>query len=183
MMTLEVPRLELLDAYVAALRTGWSPNTGRNVSAEQLAQIAQDARAFMASFVWTPGSTITLDDGRVVPRLPGETRWIWDGEFCGSTNFRHVPGTEDLPPHVSGHVGYAVVPWKRRRGYARQALRGMLPLAAAAGLARIMVTCDDDNLASRRVIEACGGVSLGEPLVSAESARPKLRYWIATAGA
>ncbi len=168
MMTLEVPRLELLASYAAALRTGWLPNTGRDVSAEQLARVAQDAGAFVASMMWTPGSTITLEDGRV------------DGAFCGSINFRHLAGTEDLPPHVSGHVGYAVVPWKRRRGYASQALRGMLPLAAAVGLSRVMVTCDDDNLASRRVIEACGGVSLGGPLVSEDTARPKLRYWIAT---
>jgi predicted acetyltransferase len=180
MMTLEVPRLELLASYAAALRTGWLPNTGRDVSAEQLARVAQDAGAFVASMMWTPGSTITLEDGRVVERLPGETRWMWDGAFCGSINFRHLAGTEDLPPHVSGHVGYAVVPWKRRRGYASQALRGMLPLAAAVGLSRVMVTCDDDNLASRRVIEACGGVSLGGPLVSEDTARPKLRYWIAT---
>ena len=182
MMTLEVPRLELLDAYAAALRTGWSPSNARDVSGDQLARIAADPEAFVASFTWTPGATITVDEGRIVARLPDETRWIWDGDFCGSINFRHVPGTDDLPPHVSGHIGYAVVPGKRRRGYASQALRGMLPVAAGVGLTRVMVTCDDDNLPSRRVIEACGGVSLGEPLTSADSARPKLRYWIATAG-
>jgi predicted acetyltransferase len=180
MMTLEVPRLELLDAYAAALRTGWSPNTGRDVSAEQLARIAEDAEAFIASFTWTPGATITIDAGRVVDRLPGETRWIWDGEFCGSINLRYLPGTEELPPHVSGHIGYAVVPWKRRLGYASAALRGMLKRAATAGLARVMVTCDADNTASRGVIERCGGISLGEPVVSPEFPMPKRHYWIAT---
>src|SRR5258708_30664816 len=132
MMTLEGPHLALLDAYAGAVRPGWWRNTGRDVSAEQLARIAEDAEAFIASFTWTPGATITIDAGRVVDRLPGETRWIWDGGFCGSINLRYLPGTEELPPHVSGHIGYAVVPWKRRLGYASAALRGMLKRAATA---------------------------------------------------
>jgi predicted acetyltransferase len=41
---------------------------------------------------------------------------MWDGEFCGSIGLRWLPGTEELPPHCLGHIGYAVVPWKRRLG-------------------------------------------------------------------
>jgi predicted acetyltransferase len=180
MMTLEKPSLHLLDSYASALRTGWSPNTGRDVSAEQLEQIAQDSAAFIESFTWKPGMTITIDEGRVVDRLPGEVRWMWDGTFCGSINFRHIAGTEDLPAQVSGHIGYAVVPWMRRRGYASHALRDMLPIAAAVGLRRVMVTCDADNTASSGVIEGCGGISLGEPVATPEFPHPKRRYWIAT---
>ena len=68
-------------------------------------------------------------------RLPGFSRWIWDGEFCGSIGFRWQPGTEVLPPHCLGHIGYAVVPWKKRRGHATRALAAMLPLARAEGCA------------------------------------------------
>jgi len=35
---------------------------------------------------------------------------MWDGEFCGQIAFRWQPGTEALPPHCLGHVGYSVVP-------------------------------------------------------------------------
>jgi len=67
-------------------------------------------------------------------RLPGFSRWMWDGEFCGSIGFRWQPGTAVLPPHCLGHIGYAVVPWKKRRGHATRALAAMLPLARAEGL-------------------------------------------------
>ena len=49
---------------------------------------------------------------------------MWDGEFCGSIGFRWQPGTTDLPRHVLGHIGYSVVPWKRRLGYATRGARG-----------------------------------------------------------
>jgi predicted acetyltransferase len=86
---------------------------------------------------------------------------MWDGEFCGSIGFRWRPGTEELPPHVLGHVGYSVVPWKRRQGYATEAVRQLLPLAAAEGLRYVEITTDPDNVASQRVIEANGGVLVG----------------------
>ena len=67
---------------------------------------------------------------------------MWDGEFCGSIGFRWQPGTEVLPPHCLGHIGYAVVPWKKRRGHATRALAAMLPLARAEGLGYVELTTD-----------------------------------------
>lgn len=104
------------------------------------------------------GPAITLPNGSTVPRLPGYSMWMWDGQFCGSVGFRWQPGTTELPPYCLGHVGYSVVPWKRRRGYATRALHLLLPHARAEGLAHIELTTDVDNVASRRVIEANGGV-------------------------
>ena len=66
--------------------------------------------------------------------------------------------TEALPPTCLGHIGYSVVPWKRRLGYATAALREMLREFAAEGLRYAEITTDPDNIASRRVIEANGGV-------------------------
>jgi predicted acetyltransferase len=156
--SLVVPAREHLASYAAALETGWSPNTTRNVSGEQLASVRADPDAFLESLVPKPGDTITLPGGKVVERLPGSVRWMWDGEFAGSINFRHVPGTEALPEHVLGHIGYAVVPWKRRRGYASLALGMMLAVAREAGMARVEVCCDSENAISRRVIEGNGGM-------------------------
>ena len=102
-----------------------------------------------------------LPDGSRAPRLPGFHRWLWDscgaGAFCGSIGLRWQRGTAALPPHVLGHVGFSVVPWRRRRGHARRALALMLPEAAALLLPYIEITCDPDNAGSRRVIEANGG--------------------------
>jgi predicted acetyltransferase len=155
-LRLVAPAAEYLPGYEAALRQGWSPNNVRDVSAEQLAAIAADAAEFLAGFT-RAGGTIALGDGRVVPRLPGPVRWMWDGAFCGAISLRYVPGTEVLPEHVLGHIGYAVVPWKRRHGYATEALRLMLPLAVEAGLRHVDLTCDADNLPSQKVITANGG--------------------------
>jgi predicted acetyltransferase len=83
---------------------------------------------------------------------------MWDGEFCGVIGFRWQPGTTALPPHTLGHIGYSVVPWKRRRGYAKLALALMLERVGAEGLEHVEITCDLDNVASQRTILANGGV-------------------------
>jgi predicted acetyltransferase len=82
---------------------------------------------------------------------------MWDGEFCGAIGFRWQPGTSELPSYVLGHIGYSVVPWKRRRGYATLALRLLLEDVGKEGLDYVELTTDADNVASRRVIEANGG--------------------------
>lgn len=76
-----------------------------------------------------------------------------------------------------GHIGYGVVPAMRRRGLATDMLRQSLIVARALGVSRALLTCDDNNAASIRVIESCGGWldpqqphSSGEPLMR--------RYWI-----
>jgi predicted acetyltransferase len=161
-MRLVWPGLAYLPSYSDALRQGWSADNlrGKAAADDELAKIAQDAAAFVASLVdrEAHGAPITLPDGTVVPRLPGYRKWLWDGEFCGSIGLRWQDGTEELPPHCLGHIGYGVVPWKQGRGYATAALRQLLPEAKEIGLAYVEITTDPDNVASQRVIEANGGV-------------------------
>ena len=57
-----------------------------------------------------------------------------------------------------GHIGYAVVPWKQRRGHATKALGLLLPLAKAREQAWVELTTDPDNLPSQRVMLANGAV-------------------------
>jgi predicted acetyltransferase len=154
-----------LSSYCDALERGWSPDNLRPATGrEQLARIAADPDAFLASLVDLEGAgdPIKLPDGTTVPRLPGYHRWMWDGEFCGSIGFRWQPGTEALPPHCLGHIGYAVVPWKQRRGYATRALREVLQDARSRGLCYVEITTGVENLASQRVIEANGGTFVEE---------------------
>jgi predicted acetyltransferase len=150
-----------LPSYIAALERGWSANTMDDTAGRrELEQIRRDPTAFLDTLVDLDASAgpVVLPDGSTAERIPGYRRWIWDGEFCGSIGLRWQPGTEELPPHVLGHIGYAVVPWKRRQGYATEALRLLLPEAAARGLRYVEITTDTDNVASQRVIEANGGV-------------------------
>ena len=183
-MTLVWPAREYLDSYVGALRQGWDPDNLRETAQgeEQLTRIAADPDAFLASLVdrEAAGDPIVLPDGSKVPRLPGYVRWMWDGEFCGEIGFRWQPGTEALPPYCLGHIGYSVVPWKRGRGYATEAVREMLPQAAAEGLRYVEIMTAAGNDASRRVIEKNGG-TLVEEFVTLPSlgSRRELRFRIA----
>jgi predicted acetyltransferase len=183
-MKLVWPSAEYLPGYVYALEQGWSPeNTRPEARFELLERIAEDPTRFLSEQVDREAKAppITLPDGSQVARLPGYAQWMWDGEFCGAIEFRWQPGSHELPPHCLGHVGYAVVPWKRRRGYATQALRLFLPqVRQEGGLTYVEIVADEDNIPSQRVIEANGGV-LVERFIKSEiyGSKAGLRYRIA----
>jgi len=158
------PSQEYLPGYVTALERGWSPNNERpDAGFEELDQIGADPAGFLASMDDREGKgpPVKMPDGSTVPRLPGYRRWLWDGEFCGSIGLRWQPGTAALPAYCLGHIGYTVVPWKRRRGYATVALRLLLPEARALGLPYVELTTDAKNSISHQVIVANGGMLTG----------------------
>jgi tagatose 1,6-diphosphate aldolase len=55
-----------------------------------------------------------------------------------------------------GNVGYHVYPPARGHHYAERAVRLLLPLARRHGMPRLWITCNPDNLASRRTCERLG---------------------------
>lgn len=151
-MHLVRPSRDHLPGYIAALERGWSADNVRGAVAaqEELERIRSDPVAFLASMEdrEAKGPPVRLPDGSLVSRIPGFRRWLWDGEFAGSIGFRWQHGTAELPPHCLGHVGYAVVPWKQGRGYAKAALLELLPEARAVGLPYVEVITDPVNLPS-----------------------------------
>lgn len=187
-----------LGRYRAALERGWSPDNVRGAIAaqEQLAQIAADAEAFLALMddPEAKGAPVTLPDGTTRARIPSLRRWLWlgddddngsgsaGGDFAGTIGLRWTTDGSPLPPHVLGHIGYAVVPWHRRQGHATRALALMLDIARERGLAEVELTTDPDNLASQRVIEVNGG-RLVERFDKGEAYghAPGLRYLISLA--
>ncbi|MGA8575430.1 MAG: GNAT family N-acetyltransferase [Candidatus Cybelea sp.] len=173
---------EYLAAYADALERGWSPSTEHDEARfHELHAILHDPGTFLKRFDdrAAEAGPVRLPDGSLVPRLPGFRRWIWDGEFSGSIGLRWQSGTPELPPHCLGHIGYSVVPWKRRRGYATQALAQILPEARKEGLPYVEITTDLDNEASQRVILANGGVLIEEFSAGrAHGDSVKLRYRI-----
>jgi predicted acetyltransferase len=96
--------------------------------------------------------------------------WVDDDAFLGRLSIRHrlAPGRAGLR---NGHIGYEVRPSARRQGHATAMLAASLPYARRLGLPSVLLTCDDDNEASRRTIERNGGVP-DDPIDE------KLRYWI-----
>ena len=175
------PAAEHLPQYVAALEAGWSPDNIRRAvaAAEELGKIRTDPTAFLAQLddPAALGGPITLGDGRVVPRLPGYRRWMWDGELCGSIGFRYQPGASELPDYVLGHIGYGVVPWKRGQGVATTALALLLAAIKPLGLRYVYLTTDPDNGTSQRVIQRNGGVFVEEFEASAYG-KTELRWRI-----
>lgn len=181
---LVVPDLGRLPSYVEALARGYLPSNidGETVARRHTDAIARDAAGFVAGLtdVEVKGAPIVLPDGTTVPRLPGFTRWIVDGDaFCGQINLRWCRGSDALPEHVLGHVGYVVAPWRRREGHASRALALLLPIARGYGLGRVDLSTDPDNLASQKVILGNGGVLVGPYLKpAAYGAAPALLYRI-----
>jgi predicted acetyltransferase len=98
-----------------------------------------------------------------------------DGEVVGRVSVR-LELNEYLAAR-GGHIGYGVRPAFRRRGHATEILRQAVALAHDEGVDRILVVCDDDNLASVAVIERCGGV-LESVVVPEDGDVPFRRYWI-----
>src|SRR5262252_8711278 len=96
------------------------------------------------------------------------------GEIVGRTSIRFRLNA--FLAERGGHVGYGVLPQHRRRGYATEILRQSLIIARAAGVGRVLVTCDEDNIGSRAVIESCGGVL--DSMVTLDGEPPVLRFWI-----
>ena len=184
-LELVVPNENYLTSYLDALQRGWSPDNirGAEAAAEELAEIERDPARFIAQRAddrEAKGGPVKMLDGSTVQRLPGFNRWLWDGEFCGSIGLRWQPGTAELPPHVLGHIGYSVVPWKRGRGYAKKALALILNEARAEGLPYVQVTTDSNNVASQKAILANGGELIEEfcKPVQYGSTRAFLRYRI-----
>lgn len=97
------------------------------------------------------------------------------GVIVGRASIRHA--LNDRLKREGGHIGYAVFPPYRRRGYATEILRQSLVIARANGVDRVLLTCDDDNAGSIAVIERCGG-RLDSVIRLKHSAIPVRRYWI-----
>ncbi len=125
-----------------------------------------------ADYVRTLRADSLEDTPRPVGYVPSTT-WWWADEtgYLGRIAVRHR-----LTPfllEVGGHIGYDVRPSARLRGHASAMLHAVLPHARALGIDRALVTCDDDNVGSRKVIEANGGILEDQRGV-------KLRYWVPT---
>jgi predicted acetyltransferase len=128
--------------------------------------------AGFAEFVDYLRADATPDAPRPATHVPQNTWWLVDGDtYLGRISCRHVL-TEWLA-EFGGHIGYEVRPSARRRGHATTMLRAVLPHVHALGIDPALLTCDDTNVASRKVIEAAGG--------EFEDQRgDKLRFWLPT---
>ncbi|MFI6075342.1 GNAT family N-acetyltransferase [Actinoplanes sp. NPDC051343] len=98
--------------------------------------------------------------------------WVEGSAFLGRLSIRHRLAPEPAGSR-NGHIGYEVRPSARRQGHATAMLAASLAWARRIGLESVLLTCDEDNEASRRTIERNGGVP-------DSPSGGKLRYWISS---
>ena len=113
---------------------------------------------------------------RTATLVPKTHLWaIAEAQFVGRIAIHHE--LDDALRVKGGHIGYDTVPSFRGRGIATEMLRQALPVARELGLDDVLLTCDETNEASIRVIERNGG-KLRETRALAPDRPLKRYYWI-----
>ena len=97
-----------------------------------------------------------------------------DDRLVGMINIRHT--LNGYLREFGGHVGYAIRPSERGKGYAISQLRLGLEECRKLGINRVLLTCLDDNARSRQTILKGGGVY--EDTREREDGKRFERYWI-----
>lgn len=77
-----------------------------------------------------------------------------------------------------GHIGYSVRPSERKKGYAKTMLRNALEICKQKQLEKVLITCLEDNIASAKTIESCGGVFEKTVYDDVNYKANMKRYWI-----
>jgi predicted acetyltransferase len=175
---LSVPTVRVRQSFLAGMAE--FQNEGRGGVADDT-MIGSEIREFgqtwsvpdgFADYVRFLRDQALEDSPRPEGYVPSTSLWWVDGEeYLGRIGIRHRL-TERLL-EVGGHIGYDVRPSARRRGHATAMLAAALPVARELGIESALLTCDADNVGSRKVIEHNGGVL--------EDVRDdKMRFWVPT---
>lgn len=98
-----------------------------------------------------------------------------DNKIIGMIDLRHE--LNEYLAKISGHIGYAIRPTERKKGYAKIQLYLCLIKAQKLGLEKVMISCDETNIASSKTIEALGGIFEREEY-DKEKNRTVRVYWI-----
>lgn len=110
--------------------------------------------------------------------VPASHFWLIsaDQRYLGDVNIRHH--LNDSLRRFGGHIGYKIRPSERRKGYGTLICRLGIEQARRRNIRDILVTCDDDNIGSCKIIESNGGV-LRDKIDNGRRALTR-RYWIYT---
>lgn len=122
---------------------------------------------------------IDYENGLNLPKgyVPFTTYWLVKNgnRILGFCHLRHY-----LNISLSiegGHIGYAIRPNERHKGYGTQQLNLLLTECRSLQYKQVLITCDFDNIASQKIIEKNGGIRSGEA-ISPRSLKKVFHYWI-----
>ena len=172
-MQILLPSGKYKESFIAAVKEYQA--TDDNDRQDIFSLKVEDLKKDFASYI---SKLLSESRGENLPEgyVPQTTFWLIDEEeFIGRVSIRH-----SLTPHLlreGGHIGYDIRPSKRQMGYGKKMLALALPKAKELGIKKALVTCDETNIGSRKIIEANGGV-LENSVEMGEGKPRKLRFWI-----
>ena len=166
------PQKDYAASYIEALREGLDVSP---TSPEEITLIEENFD------VWHKNKNdlskpVILPDGRAIQRVPETTIWLIDGtRFLGRVSIRH--SLTDSLKMEGGHIGYAVRLSERGKGYGTLLLNEALKFAGTIGLKKVLLTCNDQNAGSIKLIENAGG-KLSDKIMMPGKEIPNRLYWI-----
>jgi len=169
-MKLILPTIKYKESYLGALKEA-EADPENKISKLQAPKENESFEDFVEHF-YDEMKGLNLPEGYV----PATMFWLIDNdEFVGRIQIRHElkEGMER-----TGHIGYYIRLPKRKMGYGKKILELALLEAKKMNFEKVLLTCNDDNMGSWKIIEANGGVleSIVEP--EKEGEKKKRRYWI-----
>ena len=183
-ITLELPDIKYKASFIKAVKEmKANPNNIQPSEKDMATTDIERCETDFENYIVKPAHD--WHQGKNLPGgwVPWSNYWmIADGEFVGRVSFRHVLANERLQKY-GGHIGYMVLPSKRKKGYAKQALLLALRKAKEKGLDEVLVCCRTINEASKRTIENAmriNGGRLDGVIPNEDGTGETLRYWVKT---
>ncbi len=96
-----------------------------------------------------------------------------DNYIVGMIDIRHY--LNEYLTQVGGNIGYSVRKTERNKGYAKQMLKLALEKCRDLKMKKVLITCDEDNIASEKVILSANAKF--EDIRSIDG-KNKKRFWI-----
>ena len=174
MIRLELPHTRFMDTYLETVEEFRQAGSDNPSTDHYLKFTPEELRASFQSFVQKK-----IDNHNNIQKegwVQCTEFWIIDDSegYCGRISLRHR--LDENLFRYGGHIGYDIRPSRRGMSIATQALGLCLKEAKKIGIDKVLLTCDDDNLASIRVIEKNGGV-LQDRILNAPGLITR-RYWV-----
>ncbi|WP_105615813.1 GNAT family N-acetyltransferase [Vallitalea okinawensis] len=119
---------------------------------------------------------INFSKGINIPEdwVPCSSFWLIDrDEVVGVIRIRHRVDNDYL--QMIGHIGYEIKSSKRKRGYGSRLLELGLKEAKKLGLEEVLVTCNEDNIGSLRIINKFNG-EYKKSFIDDETGKTVLQY-------